>query len=126
MSLLGEPYREADVAIDVAPAVGIALFPAQGTLSSALLQRAEVALFAALDAGEPVTVYDPGTDPHRRERLSLMGELAAALDRQVLQLHYQPKLALAESRFPFATSQAAEVIATLTMSSPGADWAKRS
>lgn len=33
--------------------------------------------------------------------------------------------ALAESRFPFTTSQAGEVIATLTMSSPGADWAKR-
>jgi hypothetical protein len=32
---------------------------------------------------------------------------------------------LAESRFPFSTSQTSEVIATITMSSPGADWAKR-
>jgi hypothetical protein len=44
---------------------------------------------------------------------------------RVLSLLLLAGVALAESRFPFTTSQAAEVIATLAMSSPGADWAKR-
>ncbi len=95
LDVLGEPYQEADLAIDVAPAVGIALYPQHGTQASVLLQRAEVALFAALGSEEPVSVYDPVADPHRPERLSLMSDLREALDHDQMQLHYQPKLDLA-------------------------------
>jgi diguanylate cyclase (GGDEF)-like protein len=95
IDLLGEPYREADLAIDLAPAVGVALHPRHGAKASDLLQHADVALFAALGAAEPVVVYDPNVDPHRPERLSLMGDLREALDQNQLQLHYQPKLNLA-------------------------------
>ena len=98
LDVLGEPYREADLAIDVAPVVGIALHPAHGAQASLLLQRAEVALFAALGSEEPVMVYDPLADPHRPERLSLMSDLREALERDQLQLHYQPKLNLTTRR----------------------------
>ena len=81
--------------LDVAPAVGIALFPVHGTEASALLRRGEVALLSALGSEEPIVVYDPATDPHRPERLSLMGDLREALDHDQLELHYQPKLNLA-------------------------------
>jgi diguanylate cyclase (GGDEF)-like protein len=95
VDVLGEPYREADLAIDVAPAVGIALHPRHGAEASALLQHAEVALFAALGKVEPVVVYDAAVDPHRPERLSLMSDLREALDHNQLQLYYQPTLDLA-------------------------------
>jgi len=95
LDVLGEPYQEADLAIDVAPAVGIALCPQHGAQASVLLQRAEVALFAAMGSEEPVAVYDPIADPHRPERLSLMSDLREALDHDQMQLHYQPKLNLA-------------------------------
>ena len=94
LDVLGEPYQEADLAIDVAPAVGIAVCPQHGVQASVLLQRAEVALFVALGSEEPVVVYDAAADPHRPERLSLMGDLREALDHDQLQLHYQPKLNL--------------------------------
>ncbi len=92
---LAEPYRESDLALDLAPAVGIALSPTHGGEASTLLRRAEVALLAALGSEEPIVVYDPATDPHRPERLSLMGDLRDALDHGCLELHYQPKLNLA-------------------------------
>lgn len=98
LDVLREPYQEADLSIDTAPAIGIALHPQHGAEASTLLRRAEVALIAALDSEDPVAVYDPATDPHRPERLTLMGDLREALDRNELRLHYQPKLRLADNR----------------------------
>jgi EAL domain-containing protein (putative c-di-GMP-specific phosphodiesterase class I) len=98
LDALGLPYQEADLSIDTAPAIGIALCPQHGSEASALLRRAEVALIAALDSADPVAVYDPTTDPHRPERLTLMSDLREALDRNDLRLHYQPKLNLADRR----------------------------
>lgn len=95
---LSVPYQEADLTLDIAPAAGIALAPVHGNEANVLLRRAGVALIAALDSEEPILVYDPATDPHRPERLSLMGELREALDRNQLELHYQPKLNLATGR----------------------------
>ncbi|TLY49643.1 MAG: bifunctional diguanylate cyclase/phosphodiesterase, partial [Gammaproteobacteria bacterium] len=106
VDVLGEPYREADLAIDVAPSVGIALYPSHGIDPSLLLQRSEVALFAALGSEEPVTVYDPAADPHRPERLSLMSDLREALERNQLHLHYQPKLNLTTRRIDGAEALA--------------------
>lgn len=97
LDALAEPYREADLTLDLAPAVGIALAPLHATGANGLVRRAEIALLAALGSEEPIAVYDPATDPHRPERLSLMGDLRAALDRDQLALHYQPKLNLASN-----------------------------
>ncbi|MGN6519956.1 MAG: putative bifunctional diguanylate cyclase/phosphodiesterase [Dokdonella sp.] len=98
LDVLGVPYQESDLSIDTAPAIGIALQPQHGDEASTLLRRAEIALFAALGAEDPVAVYDARTDPHRPERLTLMTELREALDHNQLRLHYQPKLRLADER----------------------------
>ncbi|WP_133500895.1 putative bifunctional diguanylate cyclase/phosphodiesterase [Cognatilysobacter terrigena] len=98
IDVLSDPYREAELRLDLAPAVGIALSPLHGRDAATLLRRADVALIAALGADEPVAVYDAATDPHRPERLSLMGDLQRALGGDSLALHYQPKLHLASGR----------------------------
>jgi diguanylate cyclase (GGDEF)-like protein len=94
IDVLSAPYQEAGLSVDIEAAVGIALAPEHGLEAATLLRRAGVALIAALDTEEPVVVYDPATDPHRPERLSLMGDLREALDQDQLELHYQPKLNL--------------------------------
>ena len=95
LDALAMPYREADISLDTAPAVGIALAPVHGREAGALLRRAEVALFAAQGTEPALAVYDPMTDPHRPERLGLMGDLRKALERDEFVLCYQPKLQLA-------------------------------
>ncbi|MFC3816749.1 putative bifunctional diguanylate cyclase/phosphodiesterase [Lysobacter sp. GCM10012299] len=99
---LSDPYREADLTLDFAPAVGIALAPEHGTDAGVLLRRAEVAMMGALHAVDPIAVYDPATDPHRPERLSLMGDLRHALEFGGIDLHYQARLNLREDRIDSA------------------------
>jgi diguanylate cyclase (GGDEF)-like protein len=98
VNLFQEPYQEADLAIDAAAAVGIALYPDHGVAVGALLQHADVALYAALNSADSVAVYNPQLDPHRPEQLSLMSELREAIDRGDLFLAYQPKLDLRTGR----------------------------
>jgi len=96
---LSEPYREADLTLDLSPAIGIACSPVHGAQASTLMRRADIALIGALGSEEPVAMYDPATDPHRPERLSLMADLRHALEsREGLSLAYQPKLHLASGR----------------------------
>jgi len=98
MDALAQPYQEAEVSMDMGPAVGIALAPSHGERAAALLRRAEVAEFSAVGSARGVDVYDPQADPHRPERLSLMSELRAAIDSDALELYYQPKRRLADGR----------------------------
>ncbi|MEP7041985.1 MAG: EAL domain-containing protein [Dokdonella sp.] len=91
---LSGAYRESGLSLDTAPAVGIALAPAHGHEADLLLRRAEVALMNATGKEHAVAVYEAATDPHRSERLGLMGDLRAALEGDQLLLCYQPKLTL--------------------------------
>jgi len=102
MDALAQPYQEAEVSMDMGPAVGIALAPSHGERAAALLRRAEVAEFSALGSARGVDVYDPQADPHRPERLSLMSELRAAIDGDALELYYQPQRRLADGRIDAA------------------------
>lgn len=92
------PYAEGDLTIDTVAAVGIALMPMHGREGAELLQHAEVALTAALTSGTNWAIYDPATDPHRPERLSLMSDLRRGLLTDEFMLCYQPKLHLPTGR----------------------------
>jgi EAL domain-containing protein (putative c-di-GMP-specific phosphodiesterase class I)/GGDEF domain-containing protein len=98
LDVLNEPYQETDLSIDRLPSVGIALAPSGDVPASTLLRHAEVAQFAASGSADALSFYDAATDPHRPERLSLMGDLREALDGNGLSLHYQPKRDLASGR----------------------------
>ena len=94
LGVLGKPFQESDLTVDLSPAIGIALSPLHGNQASMLMQHAGVASFAAVARDDRFACYDPATDPHRPERLSLMTDLREAIERNQLQLHYQPKLNL--------------------------------
>ena len=74
------------------PSIGIVQFPEHGEDADTLLQRAGVAVYVAGKSVSGYALYSPSLDEHSPRRLTLMGELKRALERDELLLHYQPKL----------------------------------
>jgi diguanylate cyclase (GGDEF)-like protein/PAS domain S-box-containing protein len=93
LKALEAPFLIQGLPIAVEASIGVALYPEHGTTADSLLQRADVAMYAAKKSGRYV-IYDPTHDQHTPLRLALLGELRHALDRDQLSLHYQPKVDL--------------------------------
>jgi diguanylate cyclase (GGDEF)-like protein len=72
--------------------VGIVHFPEHGEDVDSLVQRAGVALYKAQSSNNGYSVYEPSFDQHSPRRLTLMSELRNAIDRDELELYYQPKI----------------------------------
>jgi diguanylate cyclase (GGDEF)-like protein len=93
---LTEPVRLEGMTFDLDASVGIALHPDHAPDFQLLLQRADVAMYLAKEARTGVEFYVPDKDRNSPERLSLQGDLRRAVDRGELELHYQPKVTLAD------------------------------
>lgn len=86
------------VAIDVGAHLGVACYPAHGADADTLLKHADVAISAARRSLRRYAVYDAQSDIYTRRRLSLMSELRQGLERNELELYYQPLVDLATDR----------------------------
>jgi diguanylate cyclase (GGDEF)-like protein len=93
-SLFDESFNVNDVRLDVEASIGVAVFPTHGESFEELLQRADIAMYAAKATHVGPTMYLPALDVHSPERLALLGDLRTAIDRDELLLHFQPKLNL--------------------------------
>jgi len=85
------PIRLDDIELDVSASIGIALAPRDGSSAALLLRRAEVAMYDAKRGLAGVEHYSPDRDPYSARRLSLISDLARALEEGYLELHYQPQ-----------------------------------
>ena len=91
---LSAPVQLPDVVVSTGASTGIAV-AGPGQAHTDLLRHADTAMYAAKAAGAPVTVFSPALDVGRAERLALLADLHLALERDELELQYQPKLHLA-------------------------------
>jgi len=98
LAALEAPFPVDEHALDVGASVGVALYPAHGADSSALLRAADVAMYAAKHGRENLAVYDASLDGHSPARLGLMTDLRRALADGALQVHYQPLARLRDGR----------------------------
>ena len=81
-----------EVSVDVEVSIGIAMSPAHGTTFDELLQHADIAMYAAKNAGNGYASYSPDGDHASTQKLALLGQLRHALQPpSQLRLHYQPK-----------------------------------
>jgi len=91
---LRAPVHLSDAAVTTGACVGVAV-ASPGRDGADLLRHADTAMYAAKDARLPVLVHTDSLDEGRRERLAMLVDMRAALDRDEFELHYQPKIELA-------------------------------
>ena len=91
--LLRSPFQQAGLPIDVTASIGMAL--ADGSANAeTLVQRAEIAMYAAKAAGTGHEVYSSDLDVYSPRRLALAGELRGAIDAGEIQAYYQPQISV--------------------------------
>lgn len=88
------PFSVSDVNIDVGVQIGVAKYPQHGDDHRTLLRRLEIAAESARNHFEAFSMYDPAEDRYTADRLALMSDLREGLDREELELLYQPKIDL--------------------------------
>ncbi len=82
----------------VSGSVGVALFPADGDSVESLMQRADVAMYAAKRSGSRIAFYSSDLEVFSRDKLALTHDLRDAIAGSQLELHYQPKYHIGEKR----------------------------
>ncbi len=95
---LAEPVRLRTTTLQVSASIGISLAPAQGTDMNVLMRKADIAMFRAKSARSGHHVYDASDDDDGALRLRTVQELRAALAADEFELHYQPKIRLADQQ----------------------------
>lgn len=87
-----QPFIIEDSSLEVDASLGIAYYPRHGEDATTLMRRADIAMYLAKHSGDTFAIYDHEKDPHSLRRLTLIGELRHASERDELQLYYQPKI----------------------------------
>jgi diguanylate cyclase (GGDEF)-like protein len=90
-----QPLSLDDNRLDLTVGVGIACWPLHADAADTLINRAEMAMYAAKKRHSGPQMYEPAMDDSSAQSLSLLSDLREAIVRGELRLHLQPKLALA-------------------------------
>jgi diguanylate cyclase (GGDEF)-like protein len=92
------PIEMDGLRLEVGASMGIALAPDHADNAGGLMRCADVAMYAAKDRRQSQVLYDPALDPYTHERLVLLSELAGAVDRREIVVHFQPRVRLADGK----------------------------
>ncbi|MHB1445725.1 MAG: putative bifunctional diguanylate cyclase/phosphodiesterase [Acidimicrobiales bacterium] len=85
-----------ELSVDVGASIGIAISPTDGVEAATLLQRADVAMYEAKGAPQPVMLYSPERDNYSPKRLTMAAELRQALADGDVVVYHQPKARLSD------------------------------
>lgn len=87
-----EPVEICGQSLTPSASLGIAVFPGDGQSSDDLRRRADAALYAAKGSGGGFKFFVQSMEDGAIRRLSLEHELRGALERDELELYYQPRI----------------------------------
>ncbi|RKP53720.1 putative bifunctional diguanylate cyclase/phosphodiesterase [Pararobbsia silviterrae] len=98
-ALLAEPFTLLGKPVRVTASAGLAGYPHDADVASALVDRAEAAMYRAKNRGrDQVCRYTADLAAIASHRLALESDLRAALADAQFELHYQPKIGSADGR----------------------------
>jgi diguanylate cyclase (GGDEF)-like protein len=89
---LQQPFEFDDKHLLLGVSIGIAVFPDHGKEVDILVRCADVAMYVAKQNGLTSSVYNVQQDRNGVSRLAMISGLRQAIDRDELDLHYQPKV----------------------------------
>ena len=84
--------------INAGGSCGIAVYPQHGENTETLLQKADIAMYAAKKSASNIAVFDTSMDQNTPERLRLIHQLHSAMNNNELLLMFQPKVDLKTQR----------------------------
>jgi diguanylate cyclase (GGDEF)-like protein len=93
-----EPLTLEEHTVDMGAGIGMACWPQHASDADTLLNRAEIAMYAAKRRTQGPLMYDASIDAASTQTLSLLTELRRAVEQGELRLYLQPKLTLDNSR----------------------------
>jgi len=95
LDTLRAPFMLGEQSITMSASIGITLYPSDDTAEADLLKDADTAMYQAKSRGKNTfDFYAPELTQSVRARLTMEGDLRAALDTNQFLLHYQPIVSL--------------------------------
>ncbi len=92
LTAVSESVEIAGQTLTPSASLGIAMFPGDGQSADDLRKRADAALYAAKGGGGGFRFFTQSMEDGAVRRLSLEHELRGALDREEIELRYQPRI----------------------------------
>ncbi len=96
---LSEPYHVDNTKLLIGASIGIAMAPRDGANAAELMKSADMALYAAKDAGRGAhRFFDKSMADNALRKQELEHDLRIGIGRNELEVHYQPIVSLAKRR----------------------------
>jgi diguanylate cyclase (GGDEF)-like protein len=92
LTALRQPFVRDGVVLEVGGSIGIAIYPNDCDNAEQLLQHADIAMYAAKRGRLGVQEYAAQEDGETSQQLTMLAQLRSALDRDMIEVHYQPKV----------------------------------
>jgi diguanylate cyclase (GGDEF)-like protein/PAS domain S-box-containing protein len=97
LAAIGEPVAIDARSYQVTGSIGISLYPDDGADAATLLKNADAAMYLAKDRGKNnYQFYTAQLAAQSAQQFALEADLRASLQRDELQLHYQPKVRMGD------------------------------
>jgi diguanylate cyclase (GGDEF)-like protein len=98
LARLREPFIVDTTTLQIGGSIGVARSPDHGTDVETLLQRADIAMYAAKATSRGYAVFEPSQNHHSPRRLALAAALPGVIERGELRLAFQPTADLRTGR----------------------------
>ena len=89
-----QPIVFKEMRIELRPVVGVAIYPEHGMNAASIIRHAQVAADMPAALEHAVSFYRPEYDQYNTRRLMMVSELKQAIEKDQLELFFQPKLDL--------------------------------